>query len=98
MDKPKLLENQFAVGQCELATGIVLDKKNLLRITDSDNSKLFTIFDSFDTAKDFAIKRVTENPEIECWILNSKSEAIFVYDKYGERKTTQLNDNRTSAT
>jgi len=86
MDNPKLLEYQFAVGQCELATGIVLDKKSLLRITDSDDSKLYTIFDSYDTAKEFSIKRVTGNPEIECWILNSKGETKFVYDKNGERK------------
>lgn len=85
MDNPTLLEYQFAAGQCELATGIVLDKKSLQRLTDSDSSKLYTIFDSYNTAKDFAIKRVTDNPETECWIMNPKGETIFVYDKDGEK-------------
>ena len=59
--------------------------KSLFLIGD-DIKDAFEIFNSYDQAKEFGIKKVQNNPEIECYVYDYAGQAIFVYDKNGERK------------
>ena len=86
MKFPKLNEHQYAVLKAELATGIVLTNDGTkYKNTESENP-VYDIFNDYNIAKEFAILKVINNPQIECCILNFKNKAIFCYDKNGERK------------
>lgn len=86
MDKPKLSQDQYAVGQAELSTGHVLKNDKSLFLTGDNIKDAFEIFNSYDQAKEFGIKKVQTNPEIECYIYDYTGQVIFVYDMNGERK------------
>jgi hypothetical protein len=79
-------ENQFAVGKAEFKTGIVLNNDGHYFKNGENRNEIYNTFETFDLAKDFAIKEVQKNPDIECWIENCKSETLFCIDKNGERK------------
>jgi len=87
MKNLNLKENQFAVGKAEFATGHVLKNDYSISFSNSDSNQneIFEIFDDFQIAKDFAKLKVSNNPKIECWIINSKNETIFTWDLNGER-------------
>lgn len=86
MHRPALQENQFAVGQAELATGHVLQKDGSLYISGSDITNVYEIFNSYEAAQKFAITKVKNDPKVECWIINFLGKTLFVYDTEGERK------------
>ena len=85
VDKPKLSQYQFAVGQAEFSTGHVLKNNKSLYIVGEDILDAYEIFNSCNQAKEFSIKRVNDNPEIECYIYDYNGQVIFIYDKNGER-------------
>jgi len=80
----KIQSNQFAVGKAEFATGTVLNNDGYYYKINDNLESVFDIFEDFELAKFFAIKKVSENPDVECWIKNYKNETIFYYTKNGE--------------
>ena len=86
MERPVLKNNEFAVGQAEFETGIILKQDGSYYKNTEDITKVYKIFDSVEKAKSFVIKTVQDKPAIECWISNSAGETVFVYDKDGERR------------
>ena len=80
-----LKRNQFAVSKAEFTTGIVLKNDGLYFKSGENQNEIYSIFETFALAKDFAAKEVQQNPDIECWIKNAKSETVFFIDKNGER-------------
>lgn len=88
MDKPQIFQSQYAVGQAEYATGHVLKKDKTLLLTDDESKDAFEIFNSYEQAKEFCIKRVQDNPDIECWIYDYIGQVVFGCDKDGERGLT----------
>lgn len=84
METLKLLENQFAVSQAEYSTGTVLKRDGTYYFNYEPESEIFEIFESFDDAKDFGIKKVQNNPEIECYVYNYLGQAIYFCSKSGE--------------
>ncbi|KFF07555.1 hypothetical protein [Flavobacterium reichenbachii] len=85
MNDLKLQKNQFIVSKAEFKTGIVLNNEGQYFKSNGNRNEIYTIFEKFELAKDFAIKEVQKNPDIECWIQNFKSETVFCIDKNGER-------------
>lgn len=85
MNNLNLKRNQFAVSKAEFTTGIVLKNDGLYFKSGDNQNDIYTIFETFDLAKDFAIKEIQQNPEIECWIKNARLETVFFIDKNGER-------------
>ena len=94
MDKPKLSRHQYAVGQAELTTGHVLKNNKSLFLVGDDIKEAYEIFDSYEQAKKFSIRKVQDNPDIECWIYDHTGQVIFGYDKDGERGLTPINSFR----
>lgn len=86
MKELELKNYEFAVGQAEFETGIVLKKDGTYYNNTEDISEIYTIFDSLENAKAYAVKTVMDKPIIECWVSNSKGETVLVFDKQGERK------------
>lgn len=86
MKKLRISENQFAVGKAEFSTGHVLNNDGTIYHTGDEEVKMYEIFNDYSFAKEFAVLKVSNNPKIECWIENSKSETIFYIDRNGERK------------
>jgi hypothetical protein len=81
-----LSENQFAVGKAKFETGTVLNNDGTIHRSGNDEIEIYEIFNNYNFAKEFAILKVSNNPEIECWIENAKRETVFYIDKNGERK------------
>ena len=90
MEKPKLSPYQYAVGQAELVTGHVLKNNKSLFLVGDDSEDAYEVFNSYEQAKEFSIRRVQGNPDIECWIYDYIGQVIFGCDKDGERSPTPL--------
>ncbi len=86
MDTPKIKENQFAVGQAEYTTGIILKKNNQYYNSGEDILEVYSIFDNLELAKAFTEEGIAKNSNIEFFIRNHKSETVYVVDQKGERK------------
>ena len=86
MEKLNILENQFGVGKSEFSTGILLKNDESYYLSDVEIDEVYEVFDTYQSAKEFAISKVQNNPKIECWIINFKNETVFYYNKNGERK------------
>lgn len=86
MKKLNLSENQFGVGKAEFSTGIILKNDESYYRNDVEVDKIYDVFETYQTAKEFVINKVQSNTKIECWIINSKNETVFYYDQNGERK------------
>lgn len=97
MDKPKLSKHQYAVGQAELTNGHVLKNNKSLFLVGDDINDAYQIFNSYEHAKEFSIKKIKDNPDIECWIYDHTGHVIFGCDKDGERNLKPIisfdNDN-----
>ncbi len=85
VDKPKLSQYQFAVGQAEFSTGHVLKNNKSLYLVGEHISDAYEIFNSYDEAREFSIKQVNDNPEIECYVYDYNEQVLFICDKDGER-------------
>lgn len=85
MDKHKLSQYQFAVGHAEFSSWHVLKNNKSLNLVGEDISDAYEIFNSYDQAKEFSVKKVNDNPEIECYVYDYKGQVIFLYDKVGEQ-------------
>jgi hypothetical protein len=83
MDKPKLF--QFAVRQAEFSTGHMLKNNKSLYLVGEDILDAYEIFNPYEQAKEFSIKQVKDNPEIECYVYNYNGQVVFICDKKGER-------------
>lgn len=77
MEKLKLNQNQFAVGQADVLTGHLLNKDLTLNLNTENSNNIFEIFENLDEALEYAKKKIEENPNVEYWIINSKNETIF---------------------
>ena len=86
----ELKNYEFAVGQAEFETGIVLKKDGTYYKNTEDISEIYRIFDSLENAKSFAIMTVKDNPTIECFVSNCDGELVFVCDNKGERKQSSI--------
>jgi len=86
MDIPNLKNGQFAVGKAEYATGIVLKNDGTRFKTGGDLNEMYEIFDGYEGADEFALLKIKANPDIECWIVDSKGNHVITYDKNGQRK------------
>ncbi|WP_286971206.1 hypothetical protein [Flavobacterium sp. UBA4854] len=86
MDTPKIKENQFAVGQAEYSTGIILKKNNQYYNSEEDILEVYSIFENLDLAKKFTEQGISKNPNIEYFIHNHKAETVYIVDQKGERK------------
>jgi len=85
MKFPNLNKNQYVVIKAELATGIVLNNDGTRYNNTENEIYALDIFNDYSIAKEFAILKVLNNPEIECCINDFKKKVIFCYDKNGER-------------
>ena len=83
---PNLSEHQFAVLHALSSTGHVLKKHYSLFFSGDNINEVYSIFDSYNEAKEYVINQVEDNEKIECWIRNSENKAIFFYDKDGGRE------------
>ena len=86
MEKLNISENQFGVGKAEFSTGIVLKNDGSYFLSDVEVEDVYKVFETYESAKEFAIKEVESNPRIESFIINSKNEMVYCYDQSGERK------------
>jgi len=86
MDNPKIKENQFAVGQAEYTTGIILKKNNQYYNSGEDIHEVYSIFENLDLAKSFTEQGISKNSNIEYFIINHKGESVYFVDPKGERK------------
>lgn len=86
MEKLNILENQFGVGKAEFSTGIVLKNNGSYFLNDVEIEDVYKVFENYESAKEFAIKEVKNNPKIESFIINFKNEMVYCYDLNGERK------------
>jgi hypothetical protein len=73
MDFPNLKPGQIALFHAEVRTGIVTfpDGRRYLGIGD-----YWMIFDSLGEAKQYAQRKTTEIPEIECWLYDASNQPI----------------------
>jgi hypothetical protein len=71
---PKLNESQCYIILAEVQTGIILNLDEKYNLEPDEYPIL--LFDSYDDARNFAEKKITENSEIECLIFNFKKEFI----------------------
>ncbi len=79
---PKLKESQHYLALAELRTGIILDLNENYNSNPDDYPVL--IFDSFEEIKEFAEKKILENPDVECLIYNHKQEFVEVVFNKGQ--------------
>lgn len=86
MNKLNISENQFAVGKAEFSTGIVLKNNGSYYLSDVEVDEVYQVFETYEAAKEFAIKQVESNPKIESFVINSKNEIVYSYDQNGETK------------
>jgi hypothetical protein len=86
MDTPYLRQGQFAVGKAEFTTGIVLNNDVTLYVSGSDLNNTYEVFYDYIEAKKFALEKINNNSNIECWIVDSNGQHLNTYDKNGERK------------
>ena len=86
MEIPYLKENQFAVGKAQYSTGIVLRNDGTIYKTGQNLKEMYEIFESYIEAEIFVLNKINDNPEVECWIVNSSGEHVITYDCEGERK------------
>jgi hypothetical protein len=77
MEFPQISPEQYAVLQCELRTGIILNLDGKRRL---DSGKTWLIFNSLEAARDYSKQRVLVFPEIECNIYNHLNEHILTID------------------
>lgn len=75
------MENQFFVGQAEFKTGHVLRKDLSLFKTGGEREEIYEAFNSEIEAKNYAMKKNSENPEIEYWVENKIGKTIFYVSK-----------------
>jgi len=86
MDFPLLKDNQFAVGKAAYDTGHVLRNDLTLFHNGESTNDMYEIFESYEEAAKYALQRIIEHPEIECWIVDNKNKHIVTYYKDGERR------------
>ena len=81
-------EYKYRVGNADYSTGIVMKKDGEIFLNSQDNieSEMYHNFEDFQNAKNFAIKKVKENPQIECFIIDELGKHIITFDLNGERK------------
>jgi hypothetical protein len=85
MEIPFLKDNQFAVGNAQVSTGHVLRNDGTIFLNGQSTNDMYEIFESYQDAEIFVTKKIKDNPEVECWIVNSKGEHVITYDCEGER-------------
>jgi predicted transcriptional regulator len=85
MEIPYLKDNQFAVGKAQYSTGIVLRNDGTIYKSGQSVNEIYEIFENYHEAELFVLKTISNNPEIECWIVDAKGEYIITYDKQGKR-------------
>jgi hypothetical protein len=85
VEAPSLADNQFAVGKAQYSTGIVLRNDGTFYSVGQDLSEAYEIFEDYETAEKFALQKILDNPNVECWIVNSKGEHMITYDTNGKR-------------
>lgn len=83
MDIPYLIDGQFAVGKAEFTTGIVLSNDGTFYKSGSDLNIMYEIFDNYIKAENFVKEKLNINPNIECWIVDSKGSHVITFDKNG---------------
>lgn len=74
----KVKSGQYYIVLAEVNTGIIVDSagaRNLNPIIP------FTVFDDLESAEDYALKKVTELPKLECNIYDDKSVRIKIITK-----------------
>jgi len=86
MEIPFLKDNQFAVGKAQLSTGHVLRNDGTLFSNGQSINDMYEIFESYQEAEIFILKKIKDCPEIECWIVNAIGEHVITIDYGGERK------------
>jgi len=72
---PKLLLHQIALMRADINTGHVLD--DTYKIAVNDTQKVYTIFESVETALNYARQILTENKSIEVVIYNMNHELLY---------------------
>ena len=81
--REKLKSGQYSVGHAYLATGHVLKTDKTIH---QQRGAIFLNFDSKQQGINYIEKTVNENPDIECWMIDSLGEHVITIDKDGERK------------
>jgi|GEM_PF-3577078 len=79
---------QLASGHAKLATGHVIKTDLTLFKSGDKTESLFKVFDSFESARTYTTQVISNNHEIECWIINSHHQTVYCADKNGERRFT----------
>lgn len=75
MDFPKLQSGQHAVSAAEVQTGIVLDLDGK-RWRKDEPTEHWRVFDSFTSAREFAVAEIVKNPAVEFWIYDKKDHPV----------------------
>jgi len=83
---PEIAPHQFSVLQAEARTGKVLTLDGR-RYTIGSGDDRVLIFDSLEEAEGFASRRVTEKPDVECWVRSHDGQYTrgFVNDEGTKR-------------
>ncbi len=81
MDKRRKEKHNYAVGQMEQKTGIVLDIDGEPYL---GQGELYTYFDDIKSAKAFAKDMIRYDHRISCWIEDAKGHQILTMDRKGE--------------
>jgi hypothetical protein len=78
LDFPELHYGQFAVCSMEISDGPVLATDHLSFQDSEDGATQWQVLDSFEAARQQAIKDVTADPSMECGIYDADGRLIHV--------------------
>ena len=76
---PKLEENKCSVLIAELATGHVFKKDLTLFLNGQHENEVFQVFETFQSARNFALDFIAKAPDFECSIFDSKGEYLATF-------------------
>ncbi|MEI6410748.1 MAG: hypothetical protein WCR52_15270 [Bacteroidota bacterium] len=88
MNPPILEENKCSVLIAELATGHVFKKDLTLFLNGRHENDVFQVFETIQSAKNFALDFIAKAPDFECSIFDNRREPLATFDKHGERNIT----------
>jgi len=70
----------------EYTTGHVFKKDLTLFLNGQNENEVYQVFDTFESAKEYALNFIQKTPEFECSIYNYNGKHLATFDKKGKRK------------
>ena len=87
---PKVNSDDVVLTRAELNTGVMLDDN--LKYATTPTQKVFSIFKNINIAKDHALKLVSDNKWIECYLYDSNEKLLVRITRDGIENFLSLGD------